>query len=598
MPAASFEERIDALFRSPVDERITLSPDGQRLAYASHHGRSVSIVIMNLEHAVPKRTVRVEPTVDSLGGDEPAPAGLRFLRWATDTRLVFARTERVVPLPPVTLGNGQIAPNPSGPTIISPIETVDVDGKERGTLVDARDFMDTPADARKTLADLLRTPQELVRNREEPAAWRMPHLDIVGFLPQDREQLIIQTRGSYSMPAQHLVDIRTGTVREYGGEWLPLPNDTEVFDGFRHHVVGTRPAAAYPVTHWRDLELAGVQREVEAKFPSRRVEILDWSATRERVLFRVTGGDDPGRLFVFQRPEDVVLEVLRRTSWLDAATLGRSLFFEFSTSDGARLSGYVTLPRKPRAVPTPVVLVFPSRFPGGAQRAFDPEGQVWADRGFAVVRLNHRSVAGVRKDDLVALRAGVDRVSVADARALLEHITAQAPDLRLDAARVVALGHGFGGYLALRALQLHPNHFRGGVAIEAPLDVRSWIRSPAAVVGPREGDSEPAVPPKVFEAVGVDWKKMSVLEQAETLTKPVLLLAEPTRQPAIDSAARALRSRLEKGGRAAEYVILDDGFAAGRLAARVSVYQKIGDFLDRQLAGEIDEAKGGGKQEP
>jgi hypothetical protein len=74
-------------------------------------------------------------------------------------------------------------------------------------------------------------------------------------------------------------------------------------------VVGERPGGVGKGTVWQDGELRLVQRVLEAKFPRRTVEIVDWSETRARVLVRVTGGRDSGRVFVYQRPEDVPLEV-------------------------------------------------------------------------------------------------------------------------------------------------------------------------------------------------------------------------------------------------------------------------------------------------
>lgn len=295
---------------------MALSPDGQRVAYTTQAGGVLAIVIMNVEQPVPKRTVPVEPERDP---EAPAPHApptrLRYLRWATPTRLVFAPEARIVPLPPVANKDGSARPSIDGPTIISPILAVDADGKQRATLVDAKDFTETPADARKSLADFLRSPKELAATRNEPVGWRMPHLDILGFLPRDREQLVIQTRGGYSMPTQHLVDLRTGTVREFA-DWPVPPGEPQIFDEYRLKVVGERKAGARPAIAWRDEDLARLQQALETKFPRRSVEILDWSETRARVLFRVTGGSDPGRVFIYQRPEDLVLEIFRCAPWV------------------------------------------------------------------------------------------------------------------------------------------------------------------------------------------------------------------------------------------------------------------------------------------
>ena len=483
--AASFEDRVETLFRPLLAEMMALSPDGQRVAYTSPSGRELRIVILPLEPPGARRTITVELPRDAPGATPVTSAALRFLRWATAERLVYAPAERIVPLPPEVDADGRPVPNPNGPTILAPIMAADADGRQRGTLVDAKDFQETSEDARRTLADLLRTTKELQRTRPEPVRWRMPHLDILGFLPSDREQLIVGTRGAYSFPAQHLVDIRTGTVRGFGGDWTPPPGEPHVFDWFRLKVVGERQPAARPTTHWQDDDLARVQRELEQKFPRRTVEIADWSDSRARVLFRVTGGSDPGRVFLYQRPENLVLEILRRAPWLSAAALNDTRPFEFTAADGAQLSGQLTWPAKPRVEPPPLVVVFPSGPPGRAHPAFDPEAELLADQGFVVARLNHRSMAGGRNDDPSRSRAALDRPALDDAQHAIDWLAARHSSRPFDVRRVAALGHGIGGALALRARQQKPATFHCGVAIDAAtdLDVRRQAHErPAAVL--------------------------------------------------------------------------------------------------------------------
>lgn len=577
--AASFEDRVELLLRPPLGERVALSPDGQRIAYTAPTGRELTVVMRDIDPPGPKRTVKV----DQDGGaatvaDYEPTTHLRFLRWATANRVVFAPRERVVPLPPLADKAGRPVPNPDGPTVVSPILVADADGKVRGTLIDAPNFQETPDDARKTLADMLRTPTQLAAAHNAPVRWRMPHLDILGFLPREPDQLILQTHGAYSKPTQHLVDIRTGSVREFGSEWPAPPGEPHVFDWYRLKVVGERKDGARPITAWGDGEIATVQRELEVKFPRRVVEILDWSETRARVLCRVTGGSDAGRFFVYQRPENLVLEVLRVAPWLSAAKLNDTRFLACAAGDRAQLSGYLTWPARPRLNPPPLLVIFPGGFPGRAQQVFDPEAQVLADLGFAVLRLNHRCVAGVRPEDLNVLRAAVDRVAVDDARATLDWIASHWADRAFDRKRVAALGRGFGGYLAVRALQLEPAVFRGGIAIDAPLDLRTWLR-PSAGVAAAARD----IPVTLIDHAGADWKNLSAVEHADALTNPVLLFVEPGRSPAVDASTGELRVRLQRLGRTAEHCPLDAAFAAARPLARAAVYRKIDDFLNVHL---------------
>lgn len=558
--APSLEERVELLFRPMLGDFVALAPDGKRVAFTSPVGSDLSIVILGVEPLGTKRTLMVEDERAAGGPVDTAPPRLRFLRWATAGRLVYAPEVRTVPLPPLTDKNGRATPNPDGPTIVSPIFATDADGKQRGTLVDARDFQETPDDARQSLGDLLRSPLELAAQRREPVRWRMPRLDILGFLPRDREQLIFGTRGAYSAPRQHVVDIRTGQVREYGDDWPAPPGEPQVFDWQRLKTVGEHRAAAHPTVLWHDAEMARVQRELDAKFPRRVVELLDWTDNRARAICRVTGGSDPGRLFLYQRTEDLVVELFRRAPWLSSTTLHETRFFERAATDGARLSGYLTWPLRPRGATPPLVVMFPDGFPGGAQPAFDPESQVLADLGFAVARLNHRCVGGVRPEDRELLRAGLDRTVADDARATIAWLAGRDAARRFDRDQVVAMGHGIGGYLALRALESEPAAFRGGIALDAPADL------PA----PPAADREP-------------WGTTSVVAGAAAPTPPVLLLVEPAHDATAQAVALELRARLQALGCAVEHAALEPGFAAARPAARVAAYRRIGAYLNAQL---------------
>src|SRR4051812_38005110 len=76
--AASFDDRIGALFRPPLGEMMALSPDGQQIAY-TQVARDTRIVMMNLDLPGPKRTVKVSPDRDATLPEDPPPVELRFL---------------------------------------------------------------------------------------------------------------------------------------------------------------------------------------------------------------------------------------------------------------------------------------------------------------------------------------------------------------------------------------------------------------------------------------------------------------------------------------------------------------------------------------
>ena len=460
------DERWEALWREPVGERVTLSSDGRWLAWTVPEDGETRIATMGLEPLGGRRTVRLPRGDDGAGesgGDGLGAAmPLRFLRWATPGRLVFAPEARTVPLPPVTGEDGRARPNPDGPTVVAPVFAVDADGGRRGTLVEARQFMETPAEARTSLADLLRSSKEIVAVKKEPVGWKMPQLEILGFLPRQRDQLVIATRGAYSMPMQHLVDVTTGSVREFGGAWEMPPGGQAIFDEYRAATVGERRPGRPGAEVWRDAELAQVQREVEEKFPRRTVELLDWSGNRGRVVVRVTGGTDPGRVFVYDRAEGLALEAFRRAPWLKPGTLHGTRAFDFEPEPGAVVRGYLTWPERPRAAAPPLLVLVPDGPPEADVPAFEPEAQVLAELGFAVLRLNwRRAAAGAAGGET----ASGDAVETAgrDGRAAVAWLSQRFPGKRFDPGQTTAVGRGAGAERAARMRREMPE-LAGGAA--------------------------------------------------------------------------------------------------------------------------------------
>ena len=475
-PAAAFEDRVEQLFRPLQGEHIAISPDGRRVAYTTFLERRLGLTILDLERGSARRTIAVDTDPEGKHGDDPGPTRVRFLRWASADRLVLAPEEQLLPAPPAGPG-----PLFDGPFVRAPIVVLDADGQRQGVLVDARTFVETAAESRGAPADFLKPATQARGAGDGPVRMKMPRLDILGFYPREKEQLIVQTRGGYGPPAQYLVDVRTGAVTEFGGDWPAPPAPPQVYDWFRLKAVGSRLPGPGSAATWQDEDLARVQRTLEAKFPRRRVDVLDWSENRGRIVFRVTGGSDPGRGFVWLRPDDLVVELFRNAPWYVPAKFNETRPFRFSTADGATMGGRITWPRKQTGAAWPLLVVFPGAAGGRPAGAFDPEAQVFADQGFAVLSLDRPAGAGGH---------GV----IEEVHAAIDWLAARHPERALDRSRLAALGHGDGGATAWRALQGRPDWFRCGALLDAPGEIgpaaeaRVWRADPglaAAAPGAR-----------------------------------------------------------------------------------------------------------------
>lgn len=687
--ASAFEQRISALYRPLQAEQVALSPDGEYIAYTQNDRGELAIYIMAVARTERKFKIGVESDRPVAFSKAKAPPRLRFLRWASPHRLVFAPTEYN-----------------NGVRVVAPIYAVNRDGTDPKTLAEAADF------------ELLGGPAESL-----PIVLRRP-TSILGFVPGNRHALLVEARGRTTLPPEDpipttlfSIDVSTGKMKSLvedlddgrffydqkgnarliythprlshtrtfryhsGGSWgrwlnaseawagpnakyftvtvenyygeraIPLgfdanpdilyyasnvgrdtygiyaydlarkqptdlalehphvdlvglePGDASsalVFDESRGHLAGVRAVGLAPFALWVDPELAQVQADVDRKFPRRTVELLQWDDARQRFLLRVTGGVEPGRYHVYQRSENVLVEVLRRAPWLRNSDLHAGASFEFDTAGGLHFTGHLTFPRKPRLNPPPLLIDFSDGLMGRPLPGFDPDAQALAEMGFIVARINHRGGSGFGLKHRNALHAGIDRVPIDDALAALDWIARHHP---VDRRRIATIGRGLGGYLALRALQLEPNAFRCGVAIEAPLDPRAWLEPPLEDMGP--GPSESPVegdvtagrtirPPRpvnflqeaqrTFLSRGQQLRsERSVVRTADQLTKPVMLVVDPLRDPMIDAQNSELRSKLRRLGRPPEYVEVGSGFGESIPSARAKLFREIEEFFNLNL---------------
>lgn len=356
------------------------------------------------------------------------------------------------------------------------------------------------------------------------------------------------------------------------------PASPLVFDERRRSLVGVRATGVAPLTMWVDPELAGVQRALEKKFPRRTVELLEWDEARKRFLLRVTGGVEPGRYFIYRQTENLLVEFLRRAPWLRTPDLQESSAIEFDTRAGVHLTGYLTLPRKSRLSPPPLLVYFPSGFPAKAQPEFDRDAQMLAGLGFIVLRVNYRGSTGFGARHRNAIQEGIDRVPLEDVLAATEWLAPRHP---FDRRRIVAMGEGFGGYLALRALELRPEFFRCAVGIDAPLDLDTWLR-PAPELESRLSLLQEAQ--RSFIRGGkIPLAELSVLRGADKITRGVFLMVDPDGNEEIIDENNRLRSQLKRLDRPVEYFQTPAGYAAGVPEGRAKAYRQLEGFFNENL---------------
>ena len=355
--------------------------------------------------------------------------------------------------------------------------------------------------------------------------------------------------------------------------------DALLFDRFKRQLAGVRYEGALGTTAWTRSDLQEMQTGFEQAFPGLGVKITDWDEAGRRFIVTTEGPSDPGAIFIYDREKKKLLEFVRRAPWIDAARTNLTRPFAYTTKDGARLSGLITAPRQPRLKPIPMVVVCPDLPWQRVRSEFQAEVQALADMGFVVVQLNGRGAWGLGLKQRQSLTGGYDRVQVDDVVAAVTHLQTV---FLVNARRVALLGRGHGGFIALRALQDHPDLFRCAVALDAPVNLADWL------AGQRWDGRE--AQPQLTRAWFGDAARLAAAPlagQPESVTKPVLMLNYPgprvgERRPAYSAAAQFAK-QVQAQGTDLEFGDLKTDYMNGLPVGRAAVFDRIEEFLNLHI---------------
>ncbi len=308
------------------------------------------------------------------------------------------------------------------------------------------------------------------------------------------------------------------------------------------------------------------------------VRFLGFSHDGQRVLVEASSDRDAGRLFLFDRKTQRARLLFARKPELDLNSLGATQPFAFDARDGVRLHGFLTLPPSGAAKGLPLV-VMPHGGPFGItdRWEYDPDVQMLATRGYAVLKVNFRGSGG-RGESF--MRLGFKHWGGAIQDDIIDATRWAISNGFADPQRVCLMGGSFGAYSALMSAIRAPDLFRCAIGYAGVYDLelmfsRGDIRR--SEFGRRYLD----------EAVGDDEQALaaqSPAAQVAQLQAPVLLVHGGADFRAPLAHAKAMRDALKRAGKPYEWMVVEDeahGFY--RAANRLAYYERALGFLEKHI---------------
>ncbi|MCK9489943.1 MAG: S9 family peptidase [Xanthomonadales bacterium] len=319
-------------------------------------------------------------------------------------------------------------------------------------------------------------------------------------------------------------------------------------------------------------------KAVAAAFPGQSAHITSFTRDGKRALVATSSDRNPGEFFLFDLEAMQASYLASVREWLKPDQLGEMRPVQLEARDGTPLHGYLQLPpgvSEPRNLP---LVVNPHGGPHGVRDywGYDPETQLLASRGYAVLKINfrgsggygdpferagHRQWGGTMQDDIA------DAVRWTIAQGLV------------DKDRVCIYGASYGGYSALMNAGRYPELYRCTAGYVGVYDLDLMYR---------DGDiRESLYGRKYLEEVlgrGDDMAGFSPVAYADKITMPVFLIhgGQDLRVPI--SHANRMRSALRAAGNDPQWLVKrNEGHGFYRMDHQRELYTKLLAFFDQTI---------------
>jgi dienelactone hydrolase len=357
-----------------------------------------------------------------------------------------------------------------------------------------------------------------------------------------------------------------------------IADPTGILSSQLNEVYGVRVDEDYPKYVYLDESLADAKlhKALYQFFKGDKVAITSKTDNDEKLIIHVSGDKNPGSFYLFNTKTMKNMHIFDSRPWLKKADMAAVEPFRLKSKDGLTINGYLTLPKgKQTNLPTVVL-------PHGGPHlrdywGYQPQVQMFADAGYAVIQVNFRGSTGYGKD---FEKAGYgnwgtkiqDDITLATKYAIQQGIT--------DKNRVCIFGASFGGYSALQSAIQEPDMYKcaiGYVGVydlpmlynEGDIKTRSWG---GAYISTTLGKD-----------VAVQ-KAQSPVYHVDKLKAAIFLIHGAEDQRAPIEHAEALRASLDAIDYPYEWLVKEkEGHGFYDEANVLEANQKIMSFLDKHI---------------
>lgn len=333
----------------------------------------------------------------------------------------------------------------------------------------------------------------------------------------------------------------------------------------------------------RTFHLNEADRKLQASLgkalPGAAPIIVSKSANGDRMIVEAIYTDHPKQFFLFDKPAHSLNMLSPSYSALDGHSIAAKEKYDYVSSDGTQIHGYLTVPAGAAKQSMPLI-VLPH---GGPESRSDQSFYYWpffyAARGYLVYQPNFRGSDGYGFNFRSAGYGEWGRKMQDDISNGVKKLIA---DGIADPGRICIVGGSYGGYAALAGATLTPDLYACAVSVNGVSNLPGMLGEAAQSSGLAEDYWEVRIGSRFRDANALN--AVSPAKIAEQAGPPILLIHSKHDTVVPVSQSRQMQSALKQAGKTYEYLELegeDHWLSTGD--ARTQMLRTSIDFIDRHI---------------
>lgn len=346
-----------------------------------------------------------------------------------------------------------------------------------------------------------------------------------------------------------------------------------IYSKVKQDYVGISDSEDAEYTFW-DPEYSSILNGLNQALPDTRNYLTQYSEDERRYIVMSTSATDSGTYFLGDRDAKTLVPIAYRYKQLLPELMATTQTINYKARDGLSIEGFLTIPKDSSKNKLPAI-VFPHGGPiSYDNNSFDYWTQYFANRGYAVLRMNFRGSDGYGFD---FMKAGIKnwglemQTDVEDgAHWLIEQGIA-------DPAKICIAGASYGGYAALMAVATTKELFQCAISFAGVTDVEDLVKSHR-----RFRNFE-----LVKQQIGDDYNALyarSPVSKAKDINVPVLLIHGEKDRVVDVEHSEDMFDALQKYNKNVKFVELEDGdHYLSDNADRLKTFYTIDAFLKKYL---------------